>query len=48
MSLRENAFALEALSSNLRPAGFDESKRVEEADEESVAEDRVRLDEIVE
>ena len=48
MSLRENALALEVLSSDFWPAGFKELKRAEEADKESVAEDRVKLDEIVE
>ena len=41
--------ALEALSSDLRPAGFEaeESKRAEDAEDESVADDKVKLDEIV-
>ena len=47
MSLREKALALDALSSDLRPAGFEESKRAEEAEDESVADDKVKLDEIV-
>ena len=47
LSLREKAFALDALSSDLRPAGFDESKSADEADEESVAEDNVKLEEMV-
>ena len=46
--MRENAFALDALSSDLRPVGFDESKRTEEADEESVADDSVKFEEMVE
>lgn len=48
MSLRENAFALEVLSSDLRPAGFEESKRADDAEEESVADDKVKLEEIEE
>ena len=47
LSLREKAFALDALSSDFRPAGFDESKSADEADEESVAEDNVKLEEMV-
>ena len=38
---------LDALSSDLRPAEFEESKRAEEAEEESVAEESVKLEEIV-
>ena len=38
--------ALDALSSDLRPAGFEESKRADDA-EESVAEDNVKLEDIV-
>ncbi len=47
MSLREKVFALDVLSSDLQPAGFDESKRAGEAEDESVAEESVKLEEIV-
>ena len=46
LSLREKAFALELLSSDLRPAGFEESKRADDAEEESVADDSVKFEDI--
>ena len=46
--MREKAFALDALSSDLRPLGFEESKRADDADEESVAEDSVKFEDIEE
>ena len=46
-SFRENVFALDVLSSDLG-LGFEESKRAEEADDESVvADESVKLEDIV-